>query len=112
MEYILNKMFLLIWQNLKESSEADRSQRIVLPVDWKKAGTARIKYTHASCPGLTSSLTCTSLGPYVMVHGMSEWIPSFFCNLVSFDSNKNCSFLQDLKTVIFIGKHYSDGVMK
>ena len=53
------------------------SQRMVLPVDWKKGGTARIKYTHASCPGLTSSLTCTSLGPYVMVHGMSEWIPSF-----------------------------------
>ena len=35
-----------------------------------------------------------------------------FCNLVSFASDKNCSILQDLKTVIFIGKHYSDGVMK
>ena len=35
-----------------------------------------------------------------------------FCNLVSFASDKNCSILQDLKTVIFIGKYYSDGVVK
>ena len=40
----------------------------------------------------------------------SEFPP--FCNLVSFASDKNCSILQDLKTVIFIGKYYSDGVVK
>lgn len=69
---MLETGYICASENLKESSEADRSQRIVLPVDWKKGGTARIKYTHASCPGLTSSLTCTSLGPYVMVHGIVD----------------------------------------
>ena len=64
-------------QNVVGSEEAGRLHRLVPPGNWKKSGTARIKYTHASCPGLTSSLTCTSLGPYVMVHGMSGRIPSF-----------------------------------
>ena len=53
-----------------ESTEADNSGRALPPGDWKKGGIARIKYTHSSCPGLTCSLTCASLGPYIMVHGM------------------------------------------
>ena len=51
----------------------EKSDRFVLPVNWKKNGIARIKYTHASCPGLTCSVACTSLGPYVMVHGKSVY---------------------------------------
>ena len=80
-------------------------------MDWKKGGTARIKYTHASCPGLTSSLTCTSLGPYVMVHGMSEWIPSFFVTLLALLPIKTAVFERFEKSNL-IRKHYSGGVMK
>ena len=36
---------------------------------WKTGGVVKVMYTHSSCPGLTCSLTCTSLGPYMMLHG-------------------------------------------
>ena len=65
-------------QDSVESAGADNSGSIVPSGDWKKGVNARIKYTHASCPGLTCSLTCTSLGPYVMVHGMSVCHCYFF----------------------------------
>lgn len=36
---------------------------------WKTGGVVKVMYTHSSCPGLTCSLTSTSLGPYMMLHG-------------------------------------------
>ena len=54
-----------------DSAEVDDSSRVVPLKYLKKGGITRFTYTHSSCPGLTCSLTCTSLGPYVMVHGMS-----------------------------------------
>lgn len=54
-----------------DKTEVDDSSRVVPCKDWKKGGITRIMYTHSSCPGLTCSLTCTSLGPYIMVHGIS-----------------------------------------
>lgn len=54
-----------------DKTEIDDSSRVVPCKDWKKGGITRIVYTHSSCPGLTCSLTCTSLGPYIMVHGIS-----------------------------------------
>ena len=54
-----------------DSTEVDDSSRVVPFKDLKKGGITRFTYTHSSCPGLTCSLTCTSLGPYVMVHGTS-----------------------------------------
>ena len=54
-----------------EETEVGVSARVLPCRDWKKGGLAKIMYTHSSCPGLTCSLTCTSLGPYIMVHGMS-----------------------------------------
>ena len=54
-----------------DSTEVDDSSRVVPFKDLKKDGITRILYTHSSCPGLTCSLTCASLGPYVMVHGVS-----------------------------------------
>ena len=53
-----------------ESTEAENLGRVVPAGNWKKGGIARIKYMHTSCPGLVCSLSCTSLGPYIMVHGM------------------------------------------
>lgn len=61
-----------------DETEVDDSSRVVSCKDWKKGGITRIMYTHSSCPGLTSSLTCTSLGPYIMVHGMSFCICWFY----------------------------------
>ena len=54
-----------------EETEIDDSSGILPSREWKKGGIAKTMYTHPSCPGLTCSLTCTSLGPYIMVHGMS-----------------------------------------
>ena len=54
-----------------DSTAVDDSSRVLSFKDLKKGGITRIMYTHSSCPGLTCSLTCTSLGPYIMVHGMS-----------------------------------------
>ena len=36
---------------------------------WKTGGIVKVMYTHSLCPGLTCSLTCTSLGPFMMLHG-------------------------------------------
>ena len=61
-----------------DETEVDDSSRVVSCKDWKKGGITKIMYTHSSCPGLTCSLTCTSLGPYIMVHGMSFCICLFY----------------------------------
>ncbi|XP_020600437.1 F-box only protein 7-like isoform X2 [Orbicella faveolata] len=58
-----------------DKTEVDDSSRVVPCKDWKKGGITRIMYTHLSCPGLTCSLTCTSLGPYIMVHGLADSVP-------------------------------------
>ncbi|KAL9960657.1 hypothetical protein ACROYT_G034143 [Oculina patagonica] len=55
-----------------EKTENEDSTKVVPCKDWKKGGIAKIMYTHSSCPGLTCSLTCTSLGPYIMVHGLAD----------------------------------------
>lgn len=52
-------------------TEIEEPSSVVPSKAWKKGGIVKTMYTHPSCPGLTSSLTCTSLGPYMMVHGMS-----------------------------------------
>ena len=83
---------VLILQDSMDSTEVDDSSR-VLPLKYlKKGGITRFTYTHSSCPGLTCSLTCTSLGPYVMVHGMSFctcWLYVHVCTV--FDNFDWCN---------------------
>lgn len=41
----------------------------VVPDNWRTNCGAKFVYVHPACPGLTCSLMCTSLGPYVLAHG-------------------------------------------
>lgn len=77
-QYDTRCFFERILQDSMDKTEGDDSSRVVPCKDWKKGGISRIMYTHSSCPGLTCSLTCTSLGPYIMVHGMSLYTCWFY----------------------------------
>ncbi|XP_031555875.1 F-box only protein 7-like isoform X2 [Actinia tenebrosa] len=43
----------------------------VVPDNWRTNCGAKFVYVHPACPRLTCRLVCTSLGPYVLAHGMS-----------------------------------------
>lgn len=81
---MLETGYSILVEDSMDVTSNEKSDRVVLPVNWKKNGIARLKYTHASCPGLTCSVTCTSLGPHVMVHGLADSVPNsevFQCRL-------------------------------
>lgn len=73
---MLETGYNILREDSTEITNAEKPDRIVPPVDWKKGGIARIQYTHANCPGLTCSLTFTSLGPHVMIHGLADSVPN------------------------------------
>ena len=82
-------------QDSMDSTAVDDSSRVLSFKDLKKGGVTRIMYTHSSCPGLTCSLTCTSLGPYIMVHGMSFcacWLYVLFWQLSGGVIHKRCDY--------------------
>lgn len=59
----------------EESAEREETEELNKAVPskiWNKGGVVKVMYTHPSCPGLTCSLTCTSLGPYMMLHGLAN----------------------------------------
>lgn len=96
---VLNTNVSMILQDSVKETEIDDSTRVLPCKEWKKGGVAKIIYTHSSCPGLTCSLTCTSLGPYIMVHGMSVtccFIFTCWCFLLSPLSKVNPLPLSDV----------------
>ncbi|KAJ7376532.1 F-box only protein 7 [Desmophyllum pertusum] len=69
---MLETGYICASEDSMEETEIDDSSGILPSREWKKGGIAKTMYTHPSCPGLTCSLTCTSLGPYIMVHGLAD----------------------------------------